>query len=109
MQGRSDETDVNCDIKVQCVCCKTYNDWKSRHPSEHELLRECAAKQEGYELLADEKVVVLEDGVPVEYTGVVHSTSCTGGASSNGDHPYRCDPCHTLITEELLPQKFNNA
>ena len=101
-QGRSSETDANCDVKVQCICCKTYDNWKSRHPSEHKLLQESVAKQEGYEFLPDEKVVVLENGLEVEYTGVIHSTSCTDTATN---HPYQCNPCHTLINK-IQPQEL---
>ena len=107
-QGRSSETDGNCDVTVQCICCKTYDNWKSRHPSENKLLQECVAKREGYEFFLDEKVVMLENDIQVEYTGVVHSIGCTGTATSSGDHPYQCSPCHTLITE-IPPQELNNS
>lgn len=103
--GRNNETGgANYDVKVQCTCCKTYDNWKSIHPSENKLLQECTTKQEGYEIFPNETVLVLENGIQVEYTGIVHSTSCTGTATSTGNHPYQCSPCHMLITE-LIPQE----
>ena len=99
IQARSDGTDANCDITVQCICCTTYVNWKSSHPSNDKLLRECVSKQQGYELFPDEKVVVLENNLQVDYTGVIRSTSCTGTATKSGDHPYQCASCHTLTTE----------
>ena len=107
-QGRSSETDANYGVTVQCICCKTYDNWKSRHPSENKLLRECIATRDGYEFFPDEKVVLLENGIQVEYTGIVHSTGCTGNATNNGDHPHQCSPCHTLITEIPL-QECNSS
>ena len=97
-QGRKNETDTNGRVTVQCICCATYDNWKHRHPHEYKLLQECATNQENFGFFPNEKVVVLEDGIPVEYIGIVHSTSCTGNAARSGDHPYQCNACHTLLT-----------
>ena len=61
-QERNSETDAKCGVTVQCICCKTYDNWKSRHPNENKLLRECIATQDGYEFFPDEKVIILEKG-----------------------------------------------
>lgn len=101
-QGRNDETDTDFDVAVKCTCCKTYSNWKSMHPGESIFLQNYVTREVGYEVVPNEKAVVLENGMPVEYTGIIHSTSCTGTATLSGDHPYQCNFCHTLTTESRI-------
>ena len=107
-KGRNKKTDSDCHVTVHCVCCNTYDNWKSTHPDEHKLLLECATKQERFEFYPHEKVVVLENGIPVEYTGIVHSTGCTGTATGSGDHPHQCNACYALMTT-ILPQECDES
>ena len=108
MQGRNNKTDSDCHVIVQCVCCNTYDNWKSTHPDEHKLLQEHATKQEMFEFYPHEKVIVLENGIPMEYTGIVHSTGCTGTTTGNSDHSHQCTACYTLMTT-ILPQECDDS
>ncbi|XP_065913780.1 uncharacterized protein [Dysidea avara] len=89
-------TDITVD--VICTCCNSYQNWRSTHPSENTDLVEYIASQATYKVFPNKTVSVLEKGVEVQYTGAVHSNICTGRALGNGEHPYQCDPCYSLIT-----------
>jgi len=88
--GRNNETDINFD--VQCTCCNTYDSWKSTHPSESVLLQEQAAKL-NFECFP----IATNEVQGSTHARIMRSTSCTGAATGDGDHPYQCNPCHTLI------------
>jgi len=85
-------------VDVMCSCCSSYQIWKSTHPSENTDLLGYIASQATYRVYPTKTVSVSDKGVEVQYIGTVHSTICTGRAPGNGEHPYQCDHCYSLIT-----------
>ena len=97
-------------ITVNCNCCKQHEVWKESHSIDFQRFKDIANEPIYYKIFSSKKVVI-ENGNDIVYTGTIHSVACTGKALSNGDHPFQCDPCHSLVhgQSSSLLRKYNRS
>ena len=93
-----------------CTCCKSYREWKLKHPALAKRLQTLADTPIHYVCCPDEIVQVPSGaGECTQYTGTIRALggapkgACTGKAVATGDHPYICDACNALVHGKSSP------
>ena len=96
-------------ITVDCSCCTTYLEWKTKHPTLAKHLQRAADTSLIYEINPNEIVTVVVDGEEHQYRGTIRASTaapqgpCQGVAVKGGKHPYICVACDALTRGQTSP------